>query len=246
MVTKQRNFKMEWAKIHLDTLNRDLAELVGKPENVYRITTEEDVGKGRLRIISEYVDPGGLLKIGFMAGDFVSNLRSSLDHIAWALAKIGERRPSSKTCFPVCERDSASARARIASATIGIPPLAISRIKGFQPYNLGDDYKSHHLWKLNFLWNLDKHRNMMLHSINSDTIFIVTKGVPVEETKFDDCTIVSMPLSAKDKVHFNTRPNIHILFGDEDRGVKVTIQELEDIYKFVSSEVMPELSCFLP
>jgi hypothetical protein len=132
------------------------------------------------------------------------------------------------------------------SATDGWPVAAIAKVKDFQPYTLGNSYKSHHLWKLNYLWNLDKHRNMALHSIQSDTIFIVAKGIPVEEWKFDDGTTVKIPLSAKDKVRFNPRPTIQVFFGDEERGIEMTIEDLGDMYDFVSREVVPALLGFIP
>ena len=46
MVTKQRNFEMEWAKMHLDTLDAQLAALRSKPENLYRVITEQDTKLG--------------------------------------------------------------------------------------------------------------------------------------------------------------------------------------------------------
>ena len=237
---------MEWAKIHLDALEIEFATLTSKPENLYRITTNEDIEKGLFVIHVDSFNPTGVLKAGMMAGDFVSTLRASLDHAAWALAKVGKRHPSSETCFPVCPRDSASAQAKIAAATVGMPSGAVSVVKEVQPYHSGNAYKSHHLWKLNYLWNLDKHRNISLHSVDSGVLFEVMKGVPVEERKFDDGAIVTIPLSSKDKVRLNPRPDTTILFGDEERGVKVTMQELRDMYDFVSIEVMPRLISFLP
>jgi hypothetical protein len=77
-------------------------------------------------------------------------------------------------------------------------------------------------------------------------LFEVKREVPFEERKFDDHTIVTIPFSAKDKVRFNPRPNIEITFGDEQRGVQLTIQDLRDIYEFVSLKVMPPLMRFLP
>jgi len=120
-------------------------------------------------------------------------------------------------------------------------------MKSFQPYNNGKAYKAHPLWRLNFLWNVNKHRIIGLHSLNSGTLFEVARGVPIiEERKFDDKAIVTIPLSAKDKVRFNPRPNTEIFFGDEERGVEFTIQDLRDIYEFVGTKVFPVLARFIP
>jgi hypothetical protein len=67
---------------------------VSKPENLYRITTEEDTERGYFIIKVESIGAIEVLKLGLIAGDFVCNLRGSLEHIAWALAKVGKRRPS--------------------------------------------------------------------------------------------------------------------------------------------------------
>lgn len=181
-----------------------------------------------------------------IAGDFIGNLRSSLDHLAWDLAGIGTKKRSSDICFPVFGKDSPHTQAKITEATAGIPSPAITIMKSLQPYNSGQAYKSDHLWRLNFLWNTNKHRLIGLHSLNSDVIFEVARGVAVEERKIEDRTIVTIPLVAKDKVRFNPRPNITVLFGDEERGIKLTIQDLRDIYEFVGLKVMPSLSSFLP
>jgi hypothetical protein len=246
VVTKQRNFKMEWAEFHLQTLDKEFTSLLSKPENLYRITAKDDIERGVHEITVDAYNPIGLLKVGLMAGDYVSCLRASLDHVAWSLAKIGKRRPSTETCFPVCPRDSPKTQAKIAAATVGMPNGAVAMVKGFQPYNSGNAYKGTHLWKLNYLWNLDKHRNIAVHSVNSGVLFDIPKGVPVEERKFNDGGIVTIPLSAKDKVRFYPRPETAVLFGDEERGIKVTMQELRDIYDFVSVKVMPRLLSFIP
>lgn len=245
MVTKHRNFMMEWAKIHLDTLNAAYSAFTSKPENLYRITADEDTKRGLLTIKVESIGAIEVLKIGLIAGDFICNLRSSLDHLAWDLARIGNKKRSSQICFPICSEDTPESQAKIKRATTGIPSPAIAVMKSLQPYNSGKAYKSDHLWRLNFLWNTNKHRIIGLHSSDSGVLFEVARGVPVEERKFDDQAIVTIPLSAKDKVRFNPRPNVEILFGDEERGIQLTIQDLRDIYEFVSIQVMPSLSSFL-
>jgi hypothetical protein len=247
VVTKQRNFEIEWAEIHLNALNAHYSSLLSKPENLYRVTAEEDTKRGFLIIKGESIGMVGILKLGLIAGDFVCNLRGSLDHLAWTLAKLGKRRPSSETCFPVCIKDGTHTQAKIAAATAGMPIGAVAAVKSFQPYNSGNAYKTHPLWRLNFLWNANKHRIIGLHSVNSGVLFEVAKGVPIiEERKFQDHGIVTIPLSAKDKVRLNPRPNTEIFFGDEERGVQLSIQDLRDIYQFVSLKVSPALSCFLP
>lgn len=246
MVVKQRNFKMEWAQVHLDALQAEIARVKGKPYDIYRITMDEDIEHGLLHIRTETVQAIAALRAGLIAGDFICNLRASLDHIIWAMASAGGRHPSNEICFPICAKDCPRTQAKIGAATAGIPPEAIARVKSFQPYHAGKAYKSAHLWRLNFLWNLDKHRNIALHSMDSGILFSVAKGIPVQEFKFDDSAIVTIPLAAKNKVHLNPRPDLVIAFGDENRGVKVFLEDLRDIYEFVSTKVFPAFAGFIP
>ena len=128
-----------------------------------------------------------------------------------------------------------------------MPSGAITAVKSFQLYNNGKAYKTNPLWRLNFLWNANKHRIIALHSLNSGVLFEVAPGVPIiEERRFQDHAIVTIPLSAKDNVRFNPTPNTEIFFGDEERGIQLTLRDLRDIYEFVSINVTPAISCFLP
>lgn len=246
MVVQKRSFKLEWAKVHLDALNAHYAGIVGHPQAVYAVTIEEDLKRGVLHIKSECIGAIEFIKLGLIAADYISNLRSSLDHLVWKLAGIGNPMRSSEISFPVCIKDSPRTQANIVAATRGMPDEAVAFVKSLQPYHSGKAYKSNHLWRLNFLWNASKHRILAIHSADSGVIFEVAPGVRVEERKFDDYAIATMPLSAKNKVRLNPRPNIEITFGDEARGLQLTIQDLRDIYRFVSTQVVPRLLGFLP
>lgn len=246
MVVKQRNFKMEWAKIHLNTLESHYAGVVNNPEQIYTVTVEEDAKRGLLHIKGESTGAKYIIQVGLAAGDFICNLRASLDHIAWDLASIGNKKRSSEICFPICGKDSPDTQAKIAAATLGIPCRALTIVKSVQPYHCGKAYKSHPLWRLNFLWNADKHRIIALHTADSGVLFEVPRGVPFEERELNGQTVVTIPLAAKDKVRLNPRPDIRITFGDEERGVQLSLQDLRDIYEFVSTKVMLPLMGFLP
>ena len=52
----------------------------------------------------------------------------------------------------------------------GMPDAAISAIRELQPYNL-TDFRISHLWKLNKLWNIDKHRHVLPHGVVTDWLF---------------------------------------------------------------------------
>ena len=249
MVIQKRNFKIEWAKVHLDTLKSSIAAFKAEPAKLYGVSTKEDHEQQLLFITIVSINPVELMKLGLIAGDFICNLRASLDHLAWTLAKLGKKKPSGDTCFPIigiAPRTQAEIDERIAACTRGMPADAVTAMKTFQPYHSGNAYKSHHLWRLHFLWNLDKHRNIALYSADSGVVCEIASGVPVTRKDFNDRAVVSLPLSAKDKVRFNRRPDIKILFGDEERGIQVSVEDLGAIYEFVSTEVFPIFARFVP
>jgi hypothetical protein len=235
---------MEWSEIHLNSLNSAVIEFESRHDKIYRITTYDDLERGLFCIKAENIGALNVIRVGLIAGDFIHNLRASLDHIAWELAQIGNKNPSSEICFPVFSRDTAKTQTAFEAATKGIPPEAIEIMESLQPYHGGSSYKSHNLWRLNKLWNLDKHRNTAI-SLTSDVIAHVPPGIPVQDTPVEDGHIMTIPISAKDNVRLNPSIGGTILFGDETQGIALKIQDLRDIYEFVSLEVWPALRGFI-
>jgi hypothetical protein len=154
------NLKVQRAKEHLDSLNRAIKAF--RQSKPYRISTHDDLESRQWVIRMEMDEPPLLL--GLIAGDFICCLRSSLDYLAWQLAGLTISAPSRNTSFPICGKDSAETRKFIDKATEEIPPEAAAVMKSFQPYHCGDDYKGTPLWRLNKLWNIDKHCHIPFHS----------------------------------------------------------------------------------
>jgi hypothetical protein len=159
------DLKIQWAKRHLDVLTEYVIKF--QAENHYTLTTEEDAANGLFIITTRVPHNDMVFTIALIMGDFVNCLRSSLDHLAWQLALYGGRTPTRDTCFPICERDTIDVQVKIAKSTFGFPDEAVSTIKSLQPYKSGEDFKISHLWRLNLLWNIDKHRHLMPHSVVS-------------------------------------------------------------------------------
>src|SRR5580658_4055833 len=159
------HLKLSRAKLHLDALDQEVR--LFKQSEPHRITTEEDEDGGWYIVKIEHLKDISL-GVALIAGDFISCLRSSLDHLAWQLATLPTDSPSRDISFPICEKDSLDTQIRIVKATYGIPDAAVAIMKQFQPYNGGDAYKSTHLWRLNKLWNIDKHRHILLRGVPTD------------------------------------------------------------------------------
>lgn len=108
--------------------------------------------------------------IGLLVADAVHNLRTTLDHIIYALIRANPSRPpgtpDDKTMFPI--RDTKEGYGHQISKLQrlrGLPPEATALVDLLQPYHTrekGDDHTLHPLWVLDKLENVDKHRRLNL------------------------------------------------------------------------------------
>jgi hypothetical protein len=242
------DLKRQWAKKHLDSLKSEIDTF--NQRHPYEIVTEEEPNTGTY--IIRIVHPPLLeaLPAVLTFGDFVSCLRASLDYLAWQLALLNGTWPTRETCFPICDRNTVDAQVRIAKATFGIPDPAIAVIKSLQPYHFGDAYKSTHLWRLNTLWNIDKHRHISAFSVLPAWQFCLREsydgGGVLSTEQIDNCTVMRLPIAAKDHVEFNTNRQVDLRFLDQREGIDLGYQDLVEVYDFVTNSVLPAFSGFFP
>lgn len=238
------NLKVSRAKIHLDTLDAAVDDFRSKPEENQRVTCYDDLETKEFVIKCEPVNEDRLPTLGLIAGDFICNLRSSLDYVTWQLAS--PKFASHDTSFPIVGKNSLDAQIKITRCTYGIPDDAVTIMKSLQPYHAGDAYQSTHLWRLNKLWNLDKHRNVAIHSSISDEMLWLPRAVEphVKTESLDDCAVVRFPLIYKDQMKFNPRPGVNVRFGSDMDRILLSIEDFREIYEFVKNEVIPQFARF--
>lgn len=243
-------FKVEWAKKHLDCLKGQVATLSKTGSN--RISTYDDVEQGQYVIKIQHMSVPDFFRIILTTGDFVSSLRASLDHLAWQLALLTTPKPSGELAFPIFEKNTVDAQVRLAKITFGIPEPAIAIMKSMQPYHAGDDYKSTHLWRLNKLWNIDKHRHLAGFREIPDTWEFHVSGIegmeniPVNTQQIGDQTIMRFPLSIKEQVQFNPNVKIEFEINETSEGLILGYKDLIDMYEFVDKTVFPAFAGFFP
>lgn len=233
--------KLERAKVHLDALGVRVKEFIeSKP---YRITFKDDLERQEYIVVIEMDDPP--LDAALIAGDFISCLRSSLDHIVWQIAAQAgiAKAPFRTSAFPIFGENILDNQVAIARATFGLPDEVTALIKSLQPYHAGDRYKFHPLWVLNHLWNVDKHRHIPLHSGAIQFDFAPESVRPIRHQAFDDRGEMVFPLSAKDNIKFNLR-DAEVQFGDQSEGIVLPYEGLVNIYEFVRDSVFPPFARF--
>ena len=181
--------KLERALVHLDELGNRL-EAISTAAKLQLSTADEEVQRHRLGT-HHLFRCGALLDLdpdlGLVVGDYVHNLRSALDHLAWELVRNGSMKKGSKhkmkqVQFPIYSigRSTQSNKKTFASE-IGKNLPGVSReqtriAKAYQPYHHG----RWHLGALATLSNRDKHRVLTPTSLVAGLIqrkhLSVTKG----------------------------------------------------------------------
>jgi hypothetical protein len=249
--------KCAWAKMHLDTLK---TQIEGFCKNYpYRIETEEDPQAGAYLIKTYHPDVVKALPILMILGDFVENLRASLDYIAWQLALLSGDWPRREVAFPIIDKYTFDSHQAIAKTTFGIPDAAVTVMKSFQPYHSGNEYLSHHLYRLSVLCNVDKHRHISVYRFIPEWQVCIT-GFDISDpniaqyappAEFGGCTIMRLPLAAKDHVQFNPDLRYTLNFSVQPRmdsadKFVITFNDLLEMHEFIDRTVIPAFASFFP
>jgi hypothetical protein len=150
--------KLEHAGDHLKRLQGEMsAFMVSRPYAIAVIKSREDpVASLRLRIHAP-LPP----KISLLLGDFIQNLRASLDYLVFQLSLFSNPRLSHKQRiapqFPILLKANAAVMARRLQF---VPTDARQEIEALQPYRRGDRAAEDWLAVLQNLSNRDKHRQI--------------------------------------------------------------------------------------
>jgi hypothetical protein len=112
-----------------------------------------------------------------MLGDVIHNLRSTLDHLAFALVSAAGGTPDKYISFPIF--DSLKAYTDLAPGRLkGVNPYCLQTIDNMQPYSHG---WGHWAWQLHQLDIIDKHRLLL----TVDTMAIGRTMTVSEQAAFD-------------------------------------------------------------
>ena len=151
-------WKLIRAQEHLDELRSQVQRFYQKnPAKVVRQpdgSPDEFVG----RVMCDVSVPG---KIPMIIGDFLTNVRSSLDYLIWELILAANNSPTDKNMFPICTTSEAFDHQLARHRLDGVPVDAITEIRALQPYHDGQDAGGHVLALLDRLCNINKHRRVI-------------------------------------------------------------------------------------
>lgn len=118
-------------------------------------------------------------------------------------------------------------------------------MKSLQPYNSGNAFKLTHLWRLNRLWNIDKHRHIILHAVILDIKFdnLPAAMSPIMEI-VGDYGVMRFPLASKPYVKLNPPPKLSVQFGHEAEGIILEMRDFFEMYEYIRDKVIPRFTGF--
>lgn len=190
--------KIDRATEHLEELHKEVgAYLDSGPYEVVRESQEE--GNPLLVCKVNRLPP---LRLSVLLGDFLHNLRSSLDHLAWQLVLTNGGHPDTGTSFPIFEKRRDFKKFKKNKETITgvvgeVADEAADLLEGLQPYNnAAGSPREHPLWILSKLNNIDKHRQFNIAVLN-------TSEVVQADLLTDDGTGIYMTLQFPNEVGKN-------------------------------------------
>jgi hypothetical protein len=158
--------KIERAKKHISDLNREVGAFYAtKP---YETGLKNDPQSGKLSHYLIKLDP---IPINFatIAGDAIHNLRSTLDHLAQHLWLVNNpSRPDAEFNFPICNSAS-KYKSVIDREEKSLRQDAIEAFRKVEAYKGG---KGNHIWVLNRLDNIDKHRLILTIASAGGGLFV--------------------------------------------------------------------------
>jgi hypothetical protein len=186
------------------------------------------------------------------AGDVLHNLRSALDHMAWATVSRYRGTPEiPATRFPMVEerltKDDKVKKVTIAGS---IPDDVSDFLDSLQPYHRVDDPTLHSLAMLSHLSNVDKHRTLNLLAVDFGRVTIQFFGERQRvgwsrPEPFRDGALIFWVLEEHPDFDRNEEAEVRyspqLAFRDAGRigkGTRPAEELLKELYDFVTGEVI--------
>ncbi len=250
--------KVERAVQHLEDLERRIALI---EEGIFTVSEQPDPETNDRRWVLEGTDRSrhllGVSMYGVIVGDVVHQLRSALDHVAWKLA-----RPPIEgvTAFPVClykANTKGSFFGGRHSRAIGpdrlknVPKAAFDYIESVQPYNrMG---AADPLWQLNEMWNVDKHRTLIViaNPTWNQPIAIAfpddREAYPGEIKEAVSPEVLRLDANSDATVILGNPGKVRVIFGSDIQAVagKMVVPTIQWILRYVHGLVFPGLEEFM-
>lgn len=150
--------KYNWANKHMERVAEAIERSVEPNVHPVAVDVNLEPPHGNIAVVRVTKLPNLRTDYGLRLGDAIQNFRAALDHLAWALVKLGSdpnpKRPQD-VFFPTA-RSGQHFHSRIGQWLPGVSEEDRALIRRYQPYRRGDAPKA--IRWLRDLSNTDKHR----------------------------------------------------------------------------------------
>lgn len=143
-----------------------------------------------------------------VVGDFLYDLRSALDNLAWQLVVRSGGTPSRRTAFPIFNDKDAWYHSAPKNMS-GMSDTMQIRIAELQPCFLLHQFRKHWIWCLHEYNRIDKHQTLLLVNCSVDGAFW-DGGTPrsVHRGPVSDGTILATFAAGQSQASFHSMPGI--------------------------------------
>lgn len=159
------------ASEHLEEIKGEIAAYVETNEGVSLVKVE---GQTATALMPPFPPP----KIGVIIGEFVQNLRVSLDYLVYQLAILDSGKEVNGTQFPIV-KDAKDFKGICRKYLGGVNEAHVAAIEALQPYK-----RPHWLWVMRGISNQDKHRTIQVLGMQSGGVRINVGGTEEEALAF--------------------------------------------------------------
>lgn len=250
--------KLARAYDHFKTLKRVTEGLEDDLSHEGRIQKRDaDTGRYLWRVRP---DRERLAEVSLLFGDFIHNLRATLDHIVWELTppEQRERRPLPE--FPIYLNPGPGGDGFHKTGILkiwSIPQDAKVVIEAMQPYNApaGQKERSSPLWWIRELDNIDKHRAVIASAwmlsggsvfIRDDEMLSVIVSLKVHRGRMNDSGVIAeldtSGGSSPEDVELN--PTLEIYLTESGLPEAGLVATAHDLYYLVKNKVLPQFAPF--
>lgn len=262
-IPRGAQLKLERARRHIQELADVIDAYHAKDPYVARLEHGDGEREYALRSYFAHEPPE---ELSVIIGDCLQNMRMSLEHVVWALAKQELGRDPGHTAFPICKtREDFERRSK--KDLKHVPETARLVVGSLQPYRTGgEDPEGEPLWQLNEYANIDRHRQLSFIYSDSDIIEKASVGRRLEDGTFvpferDDNVVTDLVISAGALVHggelmsFKLKrevPNLDVEysapqsidFGKEHISLGPAPDALNRMHEFIRVMLLPNLAPF--
>jgi hypothetical protein len=184
--------KLARAEEHILTLDREAQSFLRSNPPPYEITGEHrDDAREYAYVVRRVANVPP--RFAVIAGDAIHNMRSTLDHLTYALVVCNGGTPTTQTQFPVCSSEEKFREALARGRIKGVSGRVEKKIKSLQPFN-NDTSDDTVLAVLNDFSIVDKHR---LPVVTATAVQlghqIVFRDAPRYEGAKRNVTVIAMP-----------------------------------------------------